>query len=462
MTITMKAFKAYDIRGEYPRDINEDLAYELGLAFVAQYSAKKMIIGRDIRESSPQLFERLVAGILDAGCDVVSLGICGTEEVYFNTVYQAADGGIMITASHNPKDHNGFKLVAKNAEPISLETGLLLLKERILRRDYSIATKRGQFSEWQEHAAYIDALLQFFPKNSAESSALRPLTIVCNSGNGGAGETIDRLEPYLPFKLIKVHHEPDGAFPNGVPNPLIVGRRADTKAAILAHRADFGVAWDGDFDRCFFFDEFGEFIDSSYMVGLIAQALLQDHPAETIVIDTRQTLNSEAIINESGGKVVISAGGHSPMKQTMRAVHALYGGEMSAHHYFRDFHYCDSGMIPFLLVASLLGQQSKSISELVSVARAAYPCSGELNYEVENPMALMAAIAQFYEAQAHEMDEIDGLSIRLEDSRINVRRSNTENYLRINIEAEQDREIVARLQAELEEMIHPYISKNAI
>lgn len=457
MTMTMKAFKAYDIRGEYPRDINVDLAYKLGLAFVAEYSATKMVIGRDIRESSPLLFERLVAGILDAGCDVISLGICGTEEVYFNTVYHAADGGIMITASHNPKNHNGFKLVGKNAEPISLESGLLVLKERIQRQDYGIAAQKGKLTQWQDHMPYIETLLGFIPQSVLEKSSLHQLKIVCNSGNGCAGETIDRLEPYLPFKLIKVHHEPDGSFPNGVPNPLIVERRADTKAAILEHQADFGVAWDGDFDRCFFFDESGEFIDSSYMIGLISQELLKDHPEESIVIDTRQTLNSEAVIAAAGGKVVISAGGHSPMKRTMRAVKALYGGEMSAHHYFRAFHYCDSGMIPFLLVASLLQTQTKSMGQLVSAARAAYPCSGELNYEVINPTLLMKDIAQFYQTQALEMDEMDGLSIRLKDARINIRRSNTENYLRVNIEAEQDTGIVERLQRELEGIIKSYL-----
>ena len=457
--MTMNAFKAYDIRGEYPRDINEDLAYALGLAFVAQYQATKVIVGRDIRESSPQLFEQLIAGIQDAGCDVISLGICGTEEVYFNTVYQQADGGIMITASHNPKNHNGFKLVGKNAEPISLDTGLAVLKARILRKDFIFGDKKGAVIEYSEREPYIQTLLSFVPALSADIStpAIKKLRIVCNSGNGCAGDTLDRLEPYLPYELIKVHHHPDGSFPNGVPNPLIVERRAATKVAIIAHQADFGVAWDGDFDRCFFFDEHGEFIDSSYMIGLIATALLKDHQGETVVIDTRQTLNSEAAITNAGGKVVISAGGHSPMKRTMRQAKALYGGEMSAHHYFREFHYCDSGMIPFLLVSSLLMQQPKSIGALVSSARDAYPCSGELNYVVSTPEVVMAKIDDYYRAQALERDDIDGISIRLENARINVRRSNTENYLRINIEAEKDAEIVSVLQTQIESILQPYL-----
>ncbi|UNM95256.1 phosphomannomutase/phosphoglucomutase [Ignatzschineria rhizosphaerae] len=458
--MTIKAFKAYDIRGKYPEDINEDLAYQLGLAFVAQYGATKIIVGRDIRESSPSLFERLVAGIIDAGCDVVSLGICGTEEVYFNTVYQNADGGIMITASHNPKSHNGFKLVGKNAEPISLTTGLLLLKNRILQSDYQLADNSGEMQCYEDRSPYIKTILSFAPellKHHEVSDNSRLLKIVCNSGNGCAGDTLDRLEPYLPFELIKVHHEPDGSFPNGVPNPLIVERRAATKAAIIKHQADFGVAWDGDFDRCFFFDEKGEFIDSSYVIGLIAEALLKNHPAEKIVIDTRQTLNSESVIKNAGGEAIISAGGHSPMKRTMRQVKALYGGEMSAHHYFREFHYCDSGMIPFLLVSSLLVQQSKTIGNLVQSARLAYPCSGELNYVVQDPASVMAKILAFYQDQAITMDEIDGISLRLVNARINVRRSNTENYLRINIEAEGDTGIVSLLQEQIESILQPYL-----
>ncbi|MHC5225630.1 phosphomannomutase/phosphoglucomutase [Ignatzschineria sp. LJL83] len=457
----MKAFKAYDIRGVYPRDINEDLAYKLGLAFVSEYQAKSMIVGRDIRESSPILFERLIAGIIDAGCDVISLGICGTEEVYFNTAYHQADGGIMITASHNPKNHNGFKLVGKSAEPISLDTGLILLKDRILTNDFVTASQKGRLIENRDRSAYLQKLLSFVPSffkdDTLRDSLFRKLKIVCNSGNGCAGETLDRLEPYLPFELIKVHHEPDGSFPNGVPNPLIVERRADTKEAILKHQADFGVAWDGDFDRCFFFDETGEFIDSSYIVGLMSEALLKAYSHETIVIDTRQILNSESAILNAGGKIEISSGGHSPMKRTMRAMNALYGGEMSAHHYFRDFYYCDSGMIPFLLISELIAQQSKSLGELVADARTAYPCSGELNYIVTSPEQLMGDIRNLYQSEAISMDEMDGLSIRLENARINVRKSNTENYLRVNIETIADENLVLQIRKTLESIIHPYV-----
>lgn len=458
----MKAFKAYDIRGVYPRDINEDLAYELGLAFVSEYQAKSMIVGRDIRESSPILFERLIAGIMDAGCDVISLGICGTEEVYFNTAYHQADGGIMITASHNPKNHNGFKLVGKSAEPISLDTGLITLKDRILANNFIKASKRGRLIENSDRSAYLQKLLSFVPdflkdETSRHSSSFRKLKIVCNSGNGCAGETLDRLEPYLPFELIKIHHEPDGAFPNGVPNPLIVERRADTREAILRYQADFGVAWDGDFDRCFFFDETGEFIDSSYIVGLMSEALLKEHPDATIVLDTRQILNSESVIQSAGGQIEISSGGHSPMKRSMRDIEALYGGEMSAHHYFRDFYYCDSGMIPFLLISDLISQQQKTLGELVSDARKAYPCSGELNYIVTSPEQLIADIRDLYQSEAVSMDEIDGLSIRLENARINVRKSNTENYLRVNIETIGNENLVLQIQKMLESIIHGYL-----
>ena len=477
--MALKAFKAYDIRGEYPLEINEDLAYKLGLAFVAEYRAQEIVVGHDIRESSPQLFTQLVAGICDAGADVISLDICGTEEVYFNTVYLEADGGIMITASHNPKSHNGFKLVARGAEPISGSTGLEALKRRILQEDFGqrAVREKGILKHFVDKRPYLQALLQAssmalsqrsedLPLNSftAASSASsispispKPLRIVCNSGNGCAGAIVDLLEPYLPYQLIKIHHEPDGTFPNGVPNPLLVERRQATQEAILTSGADFGVAWDGDFDRCFFFDERGDFVDSSYIVGLLATVLLTDHPNSTIVIDTRQTLNSEEAIKNAGGKVVISAGGHSPMKESMRKFNALYGGEMSAHHYFQAFHYCDSGMIPFLLISQLLAKSDQTLGELVAAARRRYPCSGELNYLVIDSDLVMAKIADYFKDRAVSEDYLDGLSLRLDDSRINVRASNTEPYLRINIEGKGSEAIVKERQREIELLLTPYL-----
>ena len=451
----MNAFKAYDIRGEYPSDIHEDLAYKLGLAFVAEYNARKIVVGRDIRESSPVLFERLVAGILAGGCDVISLGICGTEEVYFNTAIQGADGGIMITASHNPKNHNGFKLVGKGAEPISLDSGLLQLKVRILDGRLPMSDIHGAFSEYSDRMPYLESLLDFIPEFRKMPARLK---VVCNSGNGCAGSIVDLLETDLPLEIIKVHHEADGTFPNGVPNPLLFERREATRTAVLASKADFGVAWDGDFDRCFFFDEHGEFIDSSYIVGLLASELLREDPGSTIVIDTRQTLNSEHAIENAGGKMIISAGGHSPMKRTMRKYEALYGGEMSAHHYFRDFHYCDSGMIPFLLISSLLARSDKTLGELVSDARHLYPCSGELNYVVGVPLVVIGALADYFKDQAISIDYIDGLSVRLPKARVNIRSSNTENYLRINIDSENDVVLVTKLKTEIEAILAPYLS----
>lgn len=477
--MALKAFKAYDIRGKYPLEINEDLAYKLGLAFVAEYRAKEIVVGHDIRESSPQLFTQLVAGICDAGADVIFLDTCGTEEVYFNTVYLEADGGIMITASHNPKSHNGFKLVARGAEPISGSTGLEALKRRILQEDFGqrAVREKGILKHFVDKRPYLQALLQAssmvlsqrsedLPLNSftAASSASstspispKPLRIVCNSGNGCAGAIVDLLEPYLPYQLIKIHHEPDGTFPNGVPNPLLVERRQATQEAIQASGADFGVAWDGDFDRCFFFDERGDFVDSSYIVGLLATVLLTDHPNSTVVIDARQTLNSEEAIKNAGGKVVISAGGHSPMKESMRKFNALYGGEMSAHHYFQAFHYCDSGMIPFLLISQLLAKSDQTLGELVAAARRRYPCSGELNYLVTDSDLVIAKIADYFKDRAVSEDYLDGLSLRLDDSRINVRASNTEPYLRINIEGKGSEAIVKERQREIELLLTPYL-----
>ncbi len=460
--MNVNAFKAYDIRGEFPTEINQNLAYKLGFAFVEEYQAARVVVGRDIRLSSPALFVALTQGITAAGADVIDLGICGTEEVYFNTVAYNADGGIMITASHNPKHHNGFKMVGRGAEPISYEMGIAALQKRIFGYDdQPKAQKTGVIEKVDNRDAYIEKLLSFAPQLLQESdfSYHKPLKVVCNSGNGCAGDIIDRLEVILKktVTFIKVHHEPDGEFPNGVPNPLLHDRREDTRQAVLKHRADFGVAWDGDFDRCFFFDEKGEFIDSSYIVGLMAKELLHHSPQATIVVDTRQTLNSESVVKKAGGRLVISAGGHSLMKQTMRNEKAIYGGEMSAHHYFKAFSYCDSGMIPLLLMIDLLRNEAGSLGQLVEDARRSYPCSGELNYLVENSDVVIKQLSLLFQSRAIAEDYLDGLSIRLPKARINIRASNTERYLRINIETEGDTDLVISLQKEIEGALAPFL-----
>ncbi len=459
--IPSSGFKAYDIRGEVPRDIDESLAYMLGLVFVAEQKAQHVVVGYDVRETSIPLAKKLIEGLRKAGADVTLLGLCGTEEVYFNTVALKADGGIMITASHNPKNHNGFKIVGRNAEPISRESGLLALKERIEKQEYRLAVKEGELFYHRDKGAYIERLLQFFLPDEAtlKSAEKLPLTVVVNSGNGCAGAVVDLLEPHLPCRLIKVNQTPDGSFPNGVPNPLIPERRKATQHAILEHKADFGVAWDGDFDRCFFFDHRGEFIDSCYIVGLLASEILRDKaPGETVVIDARQIWNSRAEIEKAGGRVVISSGGHSPMKRTMRREGAIYGGEMSAHHYFRDFDYCDSGMIPFLLMLDLLMRREGRLYDLVKAAQKAYPCSGELNFSVRNNDEAIDFLAASFADETLKKDWIDGLSLELQgDLRINIRGSNTEPLLRVNIESKASEERVEAMVERVHQLLTPFL-----
>lgn len=460
--IPSSGFKAYDIRGEVPDDINESLAYMLGLVFVAEYKAQHVVVGYDIRETSIPLAKKLIEGLRNAGADVTLLGLCGTEEVYFNTVALEADGGIMITASHNPKSHNGFKLVGKEAEPISGDSGLQALKYRIQEQSYTLSSQEGELFYHRDKSAYISRILEFFRPKEATEKSDKALTVVVNSGNGCAGRVIDLLEPHLPCKLIKLHHEPDGSFPNGVPNPLIPERRSATKKAILENEADFGVAWDGDFDRCFFFDHHGQFIDSCYIVGLLASEILEEAPGETVVIDARQIWNSMTEIHRAGGRPVISSGGHSPMKRTMRKEKAIYGGEMSAHHYFREFDYCDSGMIPFLLMLELLMRSEKTLTEIVEDARQAFPCSGELNFSVVDTEKVMTYLEKSLSEEVTAKDYLDGVSLELGDIRVNIRASNTEPLLRINIESKGSLEKVEAMQMRIEGLLQTYITTDSV
>ena len=364
--MNLAAFKAYDVRGRIPDEINEDLAHAIGQAYAALVKPKQVVVGRDIRLTSGVLAEALIEGLLQSGVSVADIGLCGTEGVYFaaaKVVSEAGgfDGGIMVTASHNPPGYNGMKLVREGARPISSDTGLQEMAAMI--RDQRLpapAVGRGERSALDTRAAYLAHLLSYVDRRS-----LRKLKVVVNAGNGGAGSFIDSLEPHLPFEFIKVHHEADGNFPNGVPNPMLESNRIPTMEAIRASGADIGLAWDGDFDRCFFFDHTGRFIEGYYLVGLLAEVFLEKEPHARIVHDPRLTWNTLDIVRRAGGEPVLCKSGHAFIKQKMREVDAAYGGEMSAHHYFRDFAYCDSGMIPWLLVLERLCRSGKTLAELV-------------------------------------------------------------------------------------------------
>ena len=446
----LPAFKAYDIRGIVPDELNTDLAYKIGRAFASEFKPKNIVIGHDIRLESPELTHALCNGLMDSGVDIIHLGLCGTEEVYFGTSHYHADGGIMVTASHNPKGHNGMKMVSKGSQPISGDSGLKAIETRVINEDYhDLAENKGILYPKTDKSAYINHLLTYI-----EVDKLPAFTIVVNAGNGAAGPTFDQLAEKLPFNIIRLHHEADGHFPHGVPNPMIVENRAITSETIVANNADFGVAWDGDFDRCFLFDKDGHFIEGYYLVGLLAETLLKKHPGEKIVHDPRLTWNTIDQVKQAGGVPIQSKTGHAFIKERMRKEDAIYGGEMSAHHYFRDFAYCDSGMIPWLLIAELMRTSGKSLSDLIKARMQAYPCSGELNYKVTDSAKILAAVQEKYRAENPVLDETDGVSLEFAEWRMNIRLSNTEPLLRLNIESRGNAELVQQKVKEIESIIY--------
>ncbi|MGQ9426841.1 phosphomannomutase [Gilvimarinus sp. F26214L] len=444
MPQTLSCFKAYDIRGRVPDELNQDIAYRIGRAFAEYLQAKTVVVGHDIRLSSPELTDALVDGITDAGADVMHIGQCGTEEIYFATFDRGVDGGICVTASHNPIDYNGMKLVREGSRPISGDTGLLDIKKMAEAADFAEPGEKGTVTQVDNRSRYVEHLLSY-----VEKGELRPLKIVVNAGNGGAGATIDALAPHLPFEFIRVHHEPDGTFPNGIPNPLLPENRASTIEAVKEHGADFGVAWDGDFDRCFFFDENGSFIEGYYLVGLLAEAFLLKAPGSKIVHDPRLIWNTQAIARQFGGEAIQSKTGHAFIKERMRKEDAIYGGEMSAHHYFRDFAYCDSGMIPWLLVSELISRKGKGLSTLVSECIAAFPCSGEINRTIEEPDLALKKAEEHYGPNAIAIEHVDGLSVAFDDWRFNLRKSNTEPVVRLNVESRGDIGLMEQKRDEL-------------
>ena len=450
MEVTNKGFKAYDVRGVYPTEVNEELAYRVGRIFSAMFAAETVVVGHDIRLSGRALVDALTEGLRHGGTKVIDIGQCGTEMIYFATAHLNADGGIMVTASHNPKEYNGMKLVRKDARPISGDTGLKEIGEMAVASNFvhaQVAGKTlGELEKVDIVPAYIEHLLSYVDK-----SALKPMKIVANPGNGGAGPIMKELAKHLPFEIISIFDEPDGSFPNGVPNPILMPNREATAKVVRETGADLGIAWDGDFDRCFLFDENAEFIEGYYIVGLLAEVFLLKEPGAKIMYDPRLTWNTEAILERDGGIPVRCKSGHAFMKECMRQNEVLYGGEMSAHHYFRDFSYCDSGMIPWLLVAELMCRSGKKLSELVGARVDMFPCSGEINRKVEDSAAILAALEAKY--ADGEQDKMDGLSVAYADWRFNVRTSNTEPVMRLNVETKGDKELLAAKTAEILEII---------
>ena len=455
MTIPLRCFTAYDVRGKIPDDFDQHLAARIALAFAEHCSVRKMVVGRDMRLSSPVIAEALITVLLAQGVDVLDIGLCGTEEVYFavfDGLAAGVDGGIMITASHNPAEYNGMKIVQREARPVSSDSGLRDIEAKAADPAWFQATCQHKVAQpgvrirVTDKQPYVDRLLA-----TVDCRAMRPLKLVVNSGNGCAGPIVDLLAPHYPFEFIRMQHEPDGRFPNGVPNPLLPEKREATALAVREHHADLGIAWDGDFDRCFFYDENGRFIEGYYIVGLLAKAMLQQHQKATVLHDPRLTWNTREMVQQAGGIPLMTRTGHAFIKEKMREVDAVYGGEMSAHHYFRDFGYCDSGMLPWLLVCQLISVSGQKLSALCNAMMAAYPVSGEINSKVNDTEAVFARIEQRYADGIK--DYTDGISVEYPRYRFNIRRSNTEPVVRLNVETRHDAELLAAKTEELLQLI---------
>lgn len=438
----LTCFKAYDIRGRLGDELNVDIAYRIGRAFGQFLKPETIVVGGDVRLTSKELKSAVTNGLLDSGVNVIDLGEVGTEEVYFATSFLDADGGIEVTASHNPMDYNGMKLVRKGSRPISSESGLADIQRLAEENNFQEVTKRGEYQQLSVLDNYVTRLLSY-----VNFDKIKPLKLVINSGNGAAGHVIDAIESEfkirnVPVEIIKVHNEPDGTFPHGIPNPILHENRQDTIDAVLEHKADMGIAFDGDFDRCFFFDEKGQFIEGYYVVGLLGQAFTQKQKGAKIIYDPRLVWNTVKLVEANGGEPVMSKSGHSFIKEKMREVDAVYGGEMSAHHYFRDFYYCDSGMIPWLLVMELVCTTGKTLGQLVNESIDTYPSPGEINSKLADAKSAIARVRAAYEKDALNVNEIDGISIEYPNWRFNLRSSNTEPVVRLNLETRGDKQLM--------------------
>ena len=433
----LTCFKAYDIRGEININIDEAIAYRIGRSVAQHFNAKSIVVAFDARETSPAFSKAVGLGIMDSGSDLIDIGLSGTEEMYWAVSNFSACAGIVVTASHNPINYNGMKIVKSGSKPLDDDEDFLAIKSLAESQNWTGVKKKGSSLDLsnEARAAYVSKTLSFVDIN-----AFKPLKIVVNSGNGAAGPTFDAIEKRLnnnntQIEFVRVDHNPDSTFPNGIPNPLLPENHHKTADVVKNVGADFGVAFDGDFDRCFFFDETGEFIPGEYLVGLFASIFLAKEPGSTIVHDPRVIWNTQDIVSQKGGKAEQSKTGHAFIKQTMRKHEAIYGGEMSAHHYFRDFAYCDSGMIPWLLIAELISLKGKSLGDLVKDRVSAYPSSGEINFTVKDANSSISSVLENFKSQSKVLDEMDGYSLAFDNWRFNLRKSNTEPLVRLNIES---------------------------
>ena len=433
----LTCFKAYDIRGEIDININEAIAYRVGRSVAQHFNSKSIVVGFDARETSPAFAKAVGQGIMDAGSNLIDIGLAGTEEMYWAVSNFSASAGIVVTASHNPINYNGMKIVKSGSRPLDDYEDFKAIKNLAETEKWTKTDNKGSHLDYSDQARsdYVTKVMSFVNRNE-----LKPLKIVINSGNGAAGPTFDAIEKklntnYPKIEFVRVDHTPDSTFPNGIPNPLLPENHHKTADIVKNVGADFGVAFDGDFDRCFFFDETGKFVPGEYLVGLLASIFLEKEQGATIVHDPRVIWNTQDIVSQKGGKAEQSKTGHAFIKQTMRKHEAVYGGEMSAHHYFRDFAYCDSGMIPWLLVAELVSIKNQSLGDLVKDRVSSFPSSGEINFKVKDADSSITSVLENYRTQAKTLDKMDGFSLTIDDWRFNLRKSNTEPLVRLNVES---------------------------
>ncbi len=423
------AFKAYDIRALYPSQLDEEGAYAVGRAFAEQFEPRRVAIGRDMRLSSPSMTEAAASGVADGGADVADLGMVGTEVMYFATGELGLDGGIMVTASHNPAAYTGMKIVRRGALPVGSESGLVEIRDRAVRGEWRDA-ERGSIEPVDVWDAFVERVLGFI-----DIPSIAPLRIVVDGANGMAGEMLPRVLERLPqVEVVRCNFEPDGSFPNHEPNPLLPENREFIVKRTTEENAAFGVAYDGDADRCFFVDDAGEFVPGDFTTALFAERMLEHEPGGKVIYDVRASWAVPRAIEAAGGVALINRVGHSFIKQRMREESAVFAGEVSAHYYFRDFSQADSGVIPFLLMLDLVSRRDLALSEILAPLRAKYFLTGEINTPVADVAVKLQELKERYSSEGR-VSHLDGLSIDAENWHMNVRPSNTEPLLRLNLEA---------------------------
>ena len=439
-----KVFKAYDVRGIYPSELDEEGAYAIGRAYAEEFEPRRMAVGRDMRLSSPQIAKAAIEGAADGGAEVLDIGLAGTEMLYFAVGELGLDGGICVTASHNPKEYTGMKIVRRGALPVGGESGLLAVRDRALA-GFGPSKRRAEPVAQEILPAYTAKVLSFI-----DPAAVRPLRVVLDAANGMAGVMLPAVLDRLPIEAVRCYFEPDGSFPNHEPNPLLPENREFIVRKVKEEGADLGVAFDGDADRCFFVDDSGEFVPGDFTTALLAEAILAKEPGAKVIYDVRASRAVAETIERAGGVALENRVGHAFIKHRMRKDGAVFGGEVSGHYYFRDFSQADTGVVPFLLMLELISRRGKKLSEILRPYREHYFLSGEINTPVADVPLKLQELKERYAAQGGRISHLDGISVDFDDWHFNVRPSNTEPLLRLNLEAVGDE---AEMEAKRDEVL---------